>query len=197
VVETHSASGALHQAARPPGRSVPPSRSAVIETEALPATRITRNPDRARRAGWTRSRNPPSCHTLRRIAVLSPIRLTKLISPLAEVARRINIARSIARDDTRLSVAMKRRMRPVAHALDQAVLERIDVAYSTCRASSASSRMRYSQNRRCQMPRSPRAPCEGHCVNPVWQRSGKTALDQPPARRDIAIARWQVQTACR
>jgi hypothetical protein len=57
--------------------------------------------------------------------------------------------------------------------------------------------MRYSQNRRCQMPRSPRAPCEGHCVNPVWQRSGKTALDQPPARRDIAIARWQVQTACR
>jgi hypothetical protein len=43
VVETNSTSGALHQAARQPGRSVPPSRSAVIETEVqttLPATRI-------------------------------------------------------------------------------------------------------------------------------------------------------------
>ena len=81
MVETNSASGALHQAARPPGRS--PSRSAVVETEAqttLPATRITRNPDRVRRAAWRRSRNPPSCRTLRRIAPSAPIRLTKLIS---------------------------------------------------------------------------------------------------------------------
>jgi hypothetical protein len=43
-------------------------------------------------------------------------------------ARPINIACPIERDESRLTVAMKRRMRPIADTLDQAMFHGIDVA---------------------------------------------------------------------
>jgi len=86
-------------------------------------------------------------------------------------------------------------MRPVAHALDQAVLERIDVAiFDMARV------IGVIADEMLPKPPLPDAalaarPANGTELIPFWQRSGKTALDQPPARRDIAIPR--VQTACR
>jgi len=72
----------------------------------------------------------------------------KLVSPipaLTKLTDRFDIAAPIDRKHPRAHVAMKRWLRPVAHALDQAVLERIDVAIFDM---AASSRMRRSQDRR-------------------------------------------------
>ena len=56
------------------------------------------------------------------------MKLASPIPPLTKFTDRFDIAAPIDRKHPRAQVAMKRRIRPVAHARDQAVLERIDVA---------------------------------------------------------------------
>jgi len=71
-------------------------------------------------------------------------------------------AAPILGDQSAPHVAGEARMRPVPHPLHQPVLHRVDPAiFDMARAKSASSRIRCSQNRRCQIPASPLETCDG------------------------------------
>ena len=78
-------------------------------------------------------------------------------SPFSKLAVRNNLARPIQGDNPRAGVAMKRRMRPIAHPGHQTMFHRIDITILDMATVVNTSRIRCSQNRRCQIPRSLRA----------------------------------------
>lgn len=84
---------------------------------------------------------------------------------------------------------MERRIRPLLNASHEAMLQRIDVAIFD--VTRMSSRIRCSQNRRCQMPRSPRSSRTAAPPFVFRKRLDKVRLDQAPTRREVRISRRQ------
>ena len=82
---------------------------------------------------------------------------------------------------------MKRGMRPIAHARDEAVLERIDIAvFDVARIISLVT------NQVLPEPPLPNAAfvarnANGTALLPLWQCPRETALDQPPAGGKVVI----------
>jgi hypothetical protein len=113
-------------------------------------------------------------------------------SPLAEITTRFDIASPIFRKRSRAHIAMKRGIRPIAHARDEAVLERIDMAILdvACVIRLVADQVLPERA----LPDTAFIAGNTNGAEPLLlrQRARKPALDQPPARGEITIAGRQL-----
>jgi hypothetical protein len=122
--------------------SIASKRQSPPTTSARPRAGVVSLSQRGQCAGRiSRRRNPPNA-----AATLS--------SFTEVVVVRFNMAAPIERKQSRVYIAMKRRTRPVTHACDEAVLERVDITIFDVARIISLVAVRCSQKRRRQMPRS-------------------------------------------
>jgi len=101
-------------------------------------------------------------------------------------------AARIFRKYSRAHIAMKRGIRPVAHARDEAVLERADVAIFD--VAGVVGLVTDQMLPEPALPDAAFVPRRTDNAQPLirWECFGKSRLDQPPADRKIGIVRWQL-----
>ena len=103
--------------------------------------------------------------------------------------------RPVFGNDPRPHVAMKRRMRPIAHLCHQTVFHRIDITIFDM--ATVVSFVTDQMLPESPLPDAALAACDPNRTEPfpLRQRPRKMALDEPPAGREIGIARFAASPA--
>src|SRR5579863_4736561 len=119
------------------------------------------------------------------------IRFTKFFLSLAKLPILFKLARPIQADNARADVAMKRRVRPIAHPCHQTVLEWVDVTIFD--VAGVVGFVADQVLPETPLPDSPFVACGPNSVKPFLFRQylRKATFHDPPTRREVRVARRQ------
>src|SRR4029077_20447999 len=106
---------------------------------------------------------------------------------LAKLAILFSFARPIQRNDSRADIAVKRRVRPIAHPRHQPVLEWIDVAILDMAGIVGFIADQVFPE--SPLPDATFVTCEANIAAAflLWQQPCKAAFDEPPAGREVSV----------